>query len=135
MINETLDNYMRKHDRDGQEFSRLIRRGAPADALEQRRMALLDSDMSIAMEQYGDQLMEAGMPRKAGDAYQAAQSLAGGSADLTRWKGLQAKIIAAGDADWKRIIKTLGYEPAEDQDLPAFLHNRDWGFDPWGPIS
>lgn len=132
MINETLDKLMIQLDRRGIEFGRAIRNGAPDHILQQKLLAEIDGDASIAMEQYGDALMLEGKPRKAGDAYDAAQLLAGSFNDLTRWKGLQAKIIAAGEADWERIKLELGYEPAEDQALPAFLQNRDWGYDPFG---
>lgn len=131
MINDTLDNIIKLLDRRSVEFGRAIRNGAPAHALETKLLAEIDGDASIAMEQYGDGLLAIGKPRKAGDAYSAAQQLAGGIKDLVRWKGLQAKIVSAAEADWERIKRELGYEPAEDQALPTFLQNRDWGYDPF----
>lgn len=131
MTNETLDKIIIKHDRDLLAFGRQVRAGAPDHLLHQKDLSLTDGDVSIALEQYGDALMEAGKPRKASDAYETSQSMAGGTRNLERWKGLQKKIIAALEADGERIKRELGYEPSEDQDLPAFLRNRDWGYDPF----
>ena len=100
-----------------------------AHELDRAVIASRDEEASIALEAYGDRLMADGKPRKASDAYGAAVSYAGGSANMERYRPLTQKSLAAVDADDERIKRELGFDPHIDQDLPAWLWNRDWGYD------